>query len=143
MDMNNFDMKDLMTPYSLDPNRNREDPRAGIIPDTVDMDAPFREPLARFSKAVTDRKEIKLGLEKITKESPEYWGLYNLITDEQCEIAIRMGKRKPKTFEEIKALCPEYTREELQKHLDEMAYNGIIEWNYENHQREKQYFFHN
>ena len=60
MDMNKFDMKDLETTYSLDPNRNREDPRAGIIPDTVDMNAPFREPLARFSKAVTDRKNIKL-----------------------------------------------------------------------------------
>ena len=49
MDKNSFDMNDLMTPYSLDPNRNRKDPRAGVIPDSVDMNAPFREPLARFS----------------------------------------------------------------------------------------------
>ena len=69
MNKEQFDMKDLMTPYSLDPNRNRKDPRAGIIPDTVDMNAPFREPLAKFSKAVTDRKEIKLGLEKIKKKA--------------------------------------------------------------------------
>ncbi len=139
MDMNNFDMNDLNTPYSLDPNRNKQDPRAGIIPDSVDMNAPFREPLARFSKAVTDRKNIKLGIEKITKESPEYWGLYNLITDEQCEIALKLEKRKPKTFEQIAALCPEYTKEQLQKHLDEMSYNGVIEWNYENDKHEKQY----
>ena len=139
MDMNKFDMKDLETPYSLDPNRNREDPRAGVIPDTVDLNAPFREPLARFSKVVTDRKNIKLGIEKITKESPEYWGLYNLITDEQCEIALKMEKRKPKTFDEIAALCPEYSREELQKQLDEMSFNGVIEWNYENEKHEKQY----
>jgi NADPH-dependent glutamate synthase beta subunit-like oxidoreductase/Fe-S-cluster-containing hydrogenase component 2 len=139
MDKNNFDMNDLMTPYSLDPNRNRKDPRGGVIPDSVDLNAPFREPLARFSKVVTDRKEIKLGLEKITKESPEYWGLYNLITDEQCEIALKMEKRHPKTFEEIAALCPEYSKEELQKQLDEMSFNGVIEWNYENDKHEKQY----
>ena len=138
MDKNNFDMNDLMTPYSLDPNRNRKDPRAGIIPDTVDMNAPLREALVRFSTHVTDRKNIKLGIEKITKESPEYWGLYNLITDEQCEIALKMEKRKPKTFSEIAALCPQYTKEDLQKQLDEMSYNGVIEWNYENPQHEKQ-----
>ena len=131
--------EDLMTPYSLDKDRNRVDPRAGIIPDCVDMDAPFREPLARFSKAVTDRAAVKLGKEKITKESPEYWGLYNLITDEQCEIALKMEKRKPKTFSEIAALCPQYSKEELQKHLDQMSYNGVIEWNYENPKHEKQY----
>jgi NADPH-dependent glutamate synthase beta subunit-like oxidoreductase/ferredoxin len=139
MDMNTMDMNDLMTPYSLDPGRNRQDPRAGIIPDTVDMNAPLREALVRFSTHVTDRKNIKLGIEKITKESPEYWGLYNLITDEQCEIALKMEKRKPKTFEQIFALCPGYTRQELQKQLDEMSFNGVIEWNYENESGEKQY----
>lgn len=106
------------------------------------MNAPFREPLAKFSKVVTDRKEIKLGMEKITKESPEYWGLYNLITDEQCMIGIKLEKRKPKTFDEIAKLCPEYSREELQKQLDEMSYNGVIEWNDENDKHEKQYVLH-
>ncbi|MBE5901627.1 MAG: FAD-dependent oxidoreductase [Lachnospiraceae bacterium] len=103
------------------------------------MDAPFREPLARLAKAITDRAAVKLGKEKITKESPEYWGIYNLVTDEQCEIAIKLEKRKPKTFPQIKALCPEYSDEELQKQLDEMAYYGIIEYNYENPKRERQY----
>ena len=134
-----IDNKDLMTPYSLDPNRNKKDPRAGIIPDSVDMNAPFREPLAKLAKVVTDRAKIQLGLEKITKESPEYWGLYNLITDEQCEIALKMEKRKPKTFEQIAALCPQYSKEELQKQLDQMSYNGVIEYNWENDKHEKQY----
>lgn len=92
--------EDLMIPYSLEPDRNRVDPRAGIVPDSVDLDAPFREPLARLATAITDRAAIKLGKEKITKESPEYWGIYNLITDEQCEIALKMEKRKPKTFDQ-------------------------------------------
>ena len=59
MNMNDMDMKDLTTPYSLDPGRNKVDPRAGIIPEWVDMNAPFREPLAKFAKVVTDRKNIK------------------------------------------------------------------------------------
>ncbi len=139
MDKREFKESELMTPYSLDPERNRKDPRAGIIPANVDMDAPFREPLARFATMVTDRKDIKLGKEKITKESPEYWGIYGMITDEQCEIGLKMEKRKPRTFEEIQALCPEFSAEELQKNLDEMAFNGIIEYNWENDRHEKQY----
>jgi NADPH-dependent glutamate synthase beta subunit-like oxidoreductase len=139
MDKREFKESELMTPYSLDPDRNKKDPRAGIIPGNVDMDAPFREPLARFATMVTDRKDIKLGKEKITKESPEYWGIYGMITDEQCEIGLKMEKRKPRTFEEIQALCPEFSAEELQKNLDEMAFNGIIEYNWENDRREKQY----
>lgn len=132
------DKKYLMTPYSLDEDRNRKDPRAGIMPEEG-KNEPFREPLARFAKVVTDRAAVLLGKEQITKESPEYWGLRNLVTDEQCEIGIKMEKRHPRTFEEMCALCPEYTPEELQKQLDEMSYNGVIEWNYENDKHEKQY----
>ncbi|MDY3796426.1 MAG: FAD-dependent oxidoreductase, partial [Agathobacter sp.] len=77
--------------------------------------------------------------EKITKESPEYWGLAGIVTDEQAEIAIRMKKRKPRTLADMKKLCPEYSEEELLKQLEEMSYNGLIEWNYENPQHEKQW----
>lgn len=134
-----MDTKDLMTPYALDPNRNKIDPRAGIIPETFDKDAPLREPLVKLATMVTDRAKVKLGLEKITKDSPEYWGLAALVTDEQCEIALRMKKREPKTFEEMCALCPEYTPEALQEQLDAMSGTGVIEWNYENEKHEKQY----
>ena len=137
---NNKDEKYLMTPYSLDPDRNRKDPRGGYCYENVDVsDKPFREPLARFSKVVTDRAKVLLGKEQITAESPEYWGLYNLVTDEQCEIGIKMEKRHPRTLSDMKALCPEYSEEELLKHLEEMSFNGVIEWNYENPQHEKQW----
>ncbi len=134
--MNN---KDLMTPYSLDPDRNRIDPRAGVVPAEFDKDAPLREPLVKVATMITDRAKVKLGLEKIGKDSPEYWGLAGLVTDEQCEIALKMHKREPKTFEEMCALCPEYTPEALQEQLDLMSNTGFIEWNYENDRHEKQY----
>ncbi|MCI7492987.1 MAG: FAD-dependent oxidoreductase [Lachnobacterium sp.] len=134
----NMDEKYLMTPYSLDEDRNRKDPRAGYYVEEL-KDKPFREPLAKFAKVVTDRAKVLLGKEQITVESPEYWGLYNLVTDEQCEIGIKMEKRHPRTLADMKALCPEYSEEELLKQLEEMSYNGVIEWNYENPQHEKQW----
>ncbi|MEE0105312.1 MAG: FAD-dependent oxidoreductase [Lachnospiraceae bacterium] len=88
---------------------------------------------------VTDRAAVKTGKEDIQTDSPEYWGLYNIITDEQCEIGLKMEKRKPRTLADMKALCPEYSEEELLKQLEEMSYNGVIEWNYENPQRDKQW----
>ena len=115
------------------------DPLSGFVPETVKNDEPIREPIVRLGKLITDRVPVVLGKEKITKESPEYWGLAPLCTDEQAEIAIKMGKRKPRTFEQIKKLTKCTDEAWLQKQLDEMAYNGLIEYNWENPQKEKQY----
>lgn len=115
------------------------DPLGGFVPETVKNDEPAREAVLRLGKVVTDRAEILLGKEKLTKESPEYWGIAPLVTDEQCEIAIRMKKRKPRTLADMKKLCPEYSEEELLKQLADMSEKGIIEWNYENPQHEKQW----
>ncbi|MDD6505282.1 MAG: FAD-dependent oxidoreductase [Lachnospiraceae bacterium] len=115
------------------------DPLGPFVPDSVKNDEPIREPIVKLGKMITDRAPVMLGLEKITKESPEYWGLAAICTDEQAEIAMKMEKRKPRTFAEMKKLCPEYSEEELQKQLDEMAWNGLIEYNWENPQHEKQY----
>ncbi len=135
---NEKDPNYLMTPYALDKDRNKVDPRGDYaFPEPGSK--PFREPLARLAKTVTDRAKVLLGQEKISAESPEYWGLYNLVTDEQCEIGIKMEKRHPRTLDDMKKLCPEYSEEELLKQLEEMSYNGVIEWNYENPQHEKQW----
>ena len=134
----NKDEKYLMTPYSLEEDRNKVDVRAGYYIEEV-KNAPFRESLAKFAKMVTDRAAVKTGKEDIQTDSPEYWGLYNIITDEQCKIGLKMEKRKPRTLADMKALCPEYSEEELLKQLEEMSYNGVIEWNYENPQHDKQW----
>ena len=115
------------------------DPLGGFVPESVKNDEPIRESIIKLGKLITDRVAVVLGKEQITKESPEYWGLAPLCTDEQAEIAIKMGKRKPRTFEEIKKLTKCTNDEWLQKQLDEMAYNGLIEYNWENEKREKQY----
>ncbi len=115
------------------------DPLTGYVPETVKNEEPIREPIVKLGKLITDRVAVVLGKEQITKESPEYWGLAPLCTDEQAEIALKMGKRKPRTFEQIKKLTNCTDDSWLQKQLDEMAYNGLIEYNWENEKKEKQY----
>lgn len=101
-------------------------------------DAPFREPIARLAKVVTDRIPVVLGKEKITKDSPEYIGLSAICTDEMAEIAVKMGKRKPRTLEDMVKLTGK-DRAYLEEILQQMAVNGVIEYNWENPQHEKQY----
>ena len=43
------------------------DPLGGYVPDTVKNDEPIREPIARLGKMISDRMEVMLGKEKITK----------------------------------------------------------------------------
>lgn len=114
------------------------DPYAGFVPDTMKNDEPLREPIVRLAKVVTDRVPVLLGKEKITKESPEYWGLSAICTDEMAEIAIKMGKRKPRTIDDMVRLTGK-DKEYLEDILAQMAYNGVIEYNWENPQHEKQY----
>ncbi len=114
------------------------DPYAGYVPDTMKNDEPLREPIVRLAKVVTDRVPVLLGKEKITKESPEYWGLSAICTDEMAEIAIKMGKRKPRTIDDMVRLTGK-DKEYLEDILAQMAYNGVIEYNWENPQHEKQY----
>ena len=126
-------------PYALDPNRLMTDPIGDFVPDSMKNDEPIREKIVELGTLITDRAAVKLGKHKLTKEDPEYWGLAGLLTDEQAEICIRMKKREPKTFEEMCALNPEYTPEDLQKQLDYLSWSGVIEWNYENDRHELQY----
>ena len=61
-----------------------------------------REILFELGKMITDRIPYKLGVKKLTEEDPEYILLdRSLESDEQAEIMLKMGLRKPKTLEEI------------------------------------------
>ncbi len=108
-------------------------------PDCIkDDNSPVREPVMKLGKLITDRIPIKLGLEKLTKDDPEYWAVAAMVTDEEAELALKLGVRKPKTFEEIQKLSG-IESGHLQKLLDHMSWTGIIEYNWENDKHEKQY----
>ena len=88
-------------------------------------DAP-RENVLKLGSMITNR----IGL-KATADDPEYWGLAGVMTDEMVDVALKMGVRKPKTTEQLMKLT-KMERKPLEKLLTEMAWTGIIEYNWEN-----------
>lgn len=92
-----------------------------------------RELILKLGQKITDR----IG-HKVTVDDPEYWGLACIVTDEMAEVALKMKVRKPMTFSQLlKATGKE--EKELEKLLEEMSIVGLLEYNWENPQKEKQY----
>ena len=92
-----------------------------------------RELILKLGQKITDR----IG-HKVTVDDPEYWGLACVVTDEMAEVALKMKVRKPMTFSQIlKATGKE--EKEPEKLLEEMSIVGLLEYNWENPKREKQY----
>ena len=101
------------------------------------------EKIFKLAKVITDRKEILLGLEKMSTEAPEYWGinaalsfiekLYDKkLSDDVLDILLTMKKRKPQTFEQIAAKNPSYDKEYLEKALKAVSECGLVEYHWEN-----------
>ena len=103
-----------------------------------DPNEPFREPIAKLGKKITDRIPQKLGLKKITRNDPEYWGLAGVLSDEEVELALKLGVRKPKTLPEIVKLSG-MEEKKCEALLEEMSRKGLLEYNWENAAHEKQY----
>lgn len=98
-----------------------------------------KENLFKLGKKMTDRIPYKLGLKPLTEEDPEYWGLVNVLDDDMVSIALSMkSKRIPMTLEEI-SKSSGWDVEKLEPKLQEMATVGLIEYNWENEDRHKQY----
>lgn len=113
------------------------DPLAGYIPEYIEKEVE-REPIVKLAKMITDRVPQKLGLKKITKYDPEYWGLAAMCTDEMAEVALKMGVRKPKTLKQM-AQITRMEEKHLEELLEQMAWSGVLEYNWENPEHEKQY----
>lgn len=110
---------------------------AGYVPEFIENEVE-REPIIKLAKMITDRIPQKLGIKKITKYDPEYWGLAAMCTDEMAEIALKMGVRKPKTLDQMVQIT-KMDKEYLESLLEQMAWNGVLEYNWENPERVKQY----
>ena len=105
---------------------------------TPDPGKPFREPIAKLGKKITDRIPQKLGLKKITRNDPEYWGLAGVLTDEEALLALKLGVRKSKTLSEIVKISG-LEEKKCEALLEEMSRKGLLEYNWENAAHEKQY----
>lgn len=110
---------------------------AGFVPDFIENEKP-RKIILKLGQMVTNRIPYKLKLKKLTKYDPEYWGLSLLLTDEQAQIALKMGVRKPRTMADIVKLTGK-TEAELEPLLADMSFSGVLEYNWENETRTKQW----
>ena len=97
-----------------------------------------RELIKKLGKKITDRVDVKLGLTKIDKASPEYYGLEQMVTDEMAALALAMEQRVGITPEALAKKTGKDV-ERVRTLLEEMAHIGVIEFDRENPRHEKQY----
>lgn len=119
-----------------------KNPDYPLRPAYVDVSSPMKESIAALGKLITDRIPIKLGLAKVTKDDPEYWAVRILCYDDEnlARFVIDNFKaiRKPKTFAQLKASSG-LSDEALTEILDKLSYTGLLEYNWENEKKEKQW----
>lgn len=103
---------------------------------SIPKDEKPREKIMKLGQMITDRVPAKL--RPLTVEDPEYWGLAGLVTDEMADVALKMKVRKPMTLPQLVKATGK-SAEELEPLLYQMSYIGLLEYNWENERREKQY----
>lgn len=89
--------------------------------------------ILQLGQMITDR----IG-HKVTVDDPEYWGLASVVTDEMAEVALKMKVRRPMTLQQLVKVTGKDALS-LEKLLYEMSVVGLLEYNWENPKREKQY----
>ena len=97
-----------------------------------------RELILKLGKKITDRVDVKLGMTKLDENSPEYYGLASVVTDEMAELALAMKVRVPTTPAEIGKKVgkdPVY----VEQLFDQMSMIGLLEYNWENADHHKQW----
>lgn len=87
---------------------------------------PYRPLILKLGQHITDRKK-----RKVTVKDPEYYGLYEMVTDEMAAVALKMKVRVHYTTEEMLRRTKQKDEKELVELLNKMAYNGLIEKTHE------------
>ena len=85
-----------------------------------------KENLLKLGKKMTDRIPQKLGLKPLTEQSPEFWGMVNILDDEMVEIALKMKQRTPYSLAELSRLTG-IAEDPLYDKLQRMAEHGLLE----------------
>ena len=84
-----------------------------------------REKIIALGKKMTDRIPYKLGLEKLTENDPEYYGLDCIVSDEEADVALAKKMGKPVSY--------------VQKIMDDLSAKGVLEYNYDTPDGSRQY----
>lgn len=69
---------------------------------------------------------------------PDYWGLASVMTEEEAQLTSCMKVRVPMTLAQVVSASG-MSAEHVQELLDALSVKGIIEYNWENPQHDKQY----
>ncbi|MBO5544556.1 MAG: FAD-dependent oxidoreductase [Oscillospiraceae bacterium] len=99
----------------------------------------MRKIIAQVGKHITDCMDVKFGLVPMDESRPEYWMLNEILTDEMAALILKMKVRKPYTPEQL-APRMHWSLEKTTSLLEQMAKTGIVEYNWHNEDRHKQYF---
>ena len=94
--------------------------------------------IVKLAKMLTDCMDAKMGLVRMDESRWEYKMLDALLTDEQAELMLKMGRRKPTTAAEL-AKKTSGEEAKIQTMLDELADIGLVEYNRHNADRHRQY----
>ena len=97
-----------------------------------------REKIIALGRMMTDRIPQKLGLEKLTENDPEYYGLDCIVSDEEADVALQMSVRKPTTPEKIAKKMGKPVSY-VQKIMDDLSAKGVLEYNYDTPDGSRQY----
>ena len=84
---------------------------------------------AALGKKITDNVAAKIG--GVTTDSPEFWGLREVLSEEEVDVALTMKLRKWYTIEELFEMNKkQFTMARLKELVDELSVHGLIEYDY-------------
>ena len=94
-----------------------------------DGEKEFKKDYAKLGKKITDVVPHKLFGVKNT--DPEYWGLREVLNDEQVKFLLKLKQRKWYSLEDCIAMNKkDLSPADVQRVLDELSYIGFIEYDY-------------
>lgn len=96
------------------------------------------EKIFKLGKRISDRALVMVGVEKITKESPEYWGInagldkYKADEELLLDVALVFDRRKPLTLEQAHERLPHLDIATVEECLEKLCGTGLFEYHWEN-----------
>ena len=94
--------------------------------------------LKKLVAKMTDVMPRRLHIQPVKETDPEFYGLVRALDDDMVELALAMKQRKP-TFPEDLAKKLGWSESKVVDTMEEMSRIGILEYNWENPSKKKQY----
>ncbi|MBR3265266.1 MAG: FAD-dependent oxidoreductase [Erysipelotrichaceae bacterium] len=92
----------------------------------------FKKKYAKLARKITDNAEHIIG--GVKAEDPEYWGLREILSEEEVDVLLTLKLRKWYTYEQICELNKkQFSKEKIAELLDQMSVHGILEYDYGDH----------